>query len=350
MKIYEDNGTFHISNHSVIHDTLPVGNYVVRKNPMSGAFYLEKRSNYVLPSKIYGDTNTLCKRYLKAFNNKTENLGILLNGQKGSGKTLLAKMICLESGLPYISIEEKFKGPSFISFMNNIEQECVIFIDEFDKIYGGRLHSEIDDEGGGGSNQLELLRIMDGGLQSKKIFIFTSNELTVSEYMVNRPSRIRYKQNFDRLSPEIVREVAVDKLEDQSKVDALVELSISYFGFNLDTLLILIEEINLFDEEPKHVIKFMNIEPESDKYKLTYVTKENISFEYAGYWYQIPSVDNVPRQYDFSRNSEGKELKEYDSDMNNYNHKLEKGNIVFTHKTNGSKLICTPVFTNRYAF
>ena len=63
---------------------------------------------------------------------------VLLAGEKGSGKTLLTKYISMEvakQGIPTIVINQALHGERFNTFIQAIEQPCVILFDEFEKIY-----------------------------------------------------------------------------------------------------------------------------------------------------------------------------------------------------------------------
>ena len=274
MKIYEDNGCFFFMNYSRILDRLEPGNYVVKKGMVG--FFLQRSSAFRYPSKIYGGLEADMERYAKAFGHSKGNLGIVLNGEKGSGKTLLSTLIARKLNLPLIKIEEKFGGTDFIQFINGIQQECIIFIDEFDKLYSSWGE---DENGNRVNNQTELLKLMDGGTDHKRMFILTSNELAISEYMINRPSRIRYKQTFSKLGEEEVREVLGDKLVHKEFSKDFEELATIYMGFNLDTLLILIEEVNNYKESPRKLIRHMNIVPEATRFDM-YLIKDGKTYEY----------------------------------------------------------------------
>ena len=323
MKIFKDNGQYYFRNFSEILDELKPGNYTVKVN-IYGEYYLEETPPYELPKKIYGNLEKEADEYLESFM-RGGNMGILLNGEKGSGKTLLLRLICIKSGLPVIQIDTMYSGVAFFTFINNIRQRVVFTVDEFDKVYPASDIVDPDEPAKRLSPQLELLKLMDGGYESKKLFIFTSNELTVSEYMLNRPSRIRYKAEFDKVSDSLLEEVLEDKLENKKFKKDFLELNNMYFGFNLDTVLILIDEVNFKKKSPREVIRRMNIIPESAYYgailkhgKKVYKSHMTISdnpleLDYFQEWWfrfdsgeeKIPKFDLSPSDYKVQVTQEG---------------------------------------------
>ena len=108
---------------------IPVGNWLVMYNEKLDEFYLKEQLSFTLPNKLYGSCKTLTKKFLNTFNNRNKNLGVLLSGLKGTGKSLLSRNICVESGLPVIILTEPYQGTTFLNFLNKINQECVIFLD-----------------------------------------------------------------------------------------------------------------------------------------------------------------------------------------------------------------------------
>lgn len=53
-----------------------------------------------------------------------------------------------------------------------------------------------------------ILQIMDGVYNSKyrKVFLLTTNAMTINENMVGRPSRIRYVKEFGNLDLKVVND------------------------------------------------------------------------------------------------------------------------------------------------
>src|SRR5580693_7747383 len=98
-----------------IQDTLPPLTYLIRFSDFDG-FYLEIIENFSIPKTIYGNTKSLAERILTTAGDRKNNTGVLLVGEKGSGKTLLSKIVCVEAqkqNWPVIIVSEKHIGERF---------------------------------------------------------------------------------------------------------------------------------------------------------------------------------------------------------------------------------------------
>jgi hypothetical protein len=239
-------------------DKIPVGNWLVKYDDMKGIYYLEKTNSFRLPEKIYGDCPKYSERYLNSYNSWEGNLGVLLSGLKGTGKSLLAKKICIDSNLPVIMIPHPYHGAGFLSFLSKIDQDCIIFLDEFEKIY------QREEE------QNTLLSILDGTFNSKFLFLLTINEYQrMTQYMLNRPSRIHYFKEYKGMEEDLIQEICEDLLDDKSKIEDTLTVC-TYIGeISMDILISLINEINLYpDERPMEVLDYMNLSPSDISYNV----------------------------------------------------------------------------------
>ena len=236
-----------------LHDYLPAGNYVVKQNPMTKQFYLEVIDSFEIKGKLYGNTTRHADRILNTFKDRGSSTGVMLTGEKGSGKTLLTKRISINAaaeGIPTIVINSPWCGDPFNSFMQNIDQPCIVLFDEFEKVY--------DKE-----QQEAILTLLDGVYPSKKLFLLTCNDKwRVDQHMRNRPGRIFYMIDFKGLDVDFVREYCEDNLLNKDHIQAVCNISSIFNQFNFDMLKAMVEDMNRYGETPQEVIKLLNAKPE----------------------------------------------------------------------------------------
>lgn len=246
-----------------LHDQLPAATYTVKFDKMGGCFYLEAIEGFEIKGKVYGDTKRTADRVLNTFKDRTASTGIMLTGEKGSGKTLLAKMLSLDAqavGIPTIVINQPWCGEDFNAFIQMIEQPTVILFDEFEKVY--------DRE-----DQEKMLTLLDGVYPSKKLFVLTCNDKwRVNEHMRNRPGRIYYMLDYKGLDNDFIIEYCQDNLKNKSHIQTICKIAMMFGQFNFDMLKAMVEEMNRYDESPQEVMRMLNTRPEfgdEAKYKVT---------------------------------------------------------------------------------
>lgn len=235
-----------------IHKQLPPHNFIIKTDPF-GNFYFEEIDSFALSGKVYGDVGKTSDRILNTFQSRPASTGVMLSGEKGSGKTLLAKMTCAkaaELGIPSIVINHPWHGDAFNKLLQDITQPCVILFDEFEKVYDR-------------DQQESILTLLDGVFPSRKLFILTCNDKwRVDHHMRNRPGRIFYMLDFKGLDPNFILEYARDNLKNQEHAESIVRISGIFDQFNFDMLKALIEEMNRYDETPQEALKMLNVKPE----------------------------------------------------------------------------------------
>lgn len=236
-------------------EILPVGTYAVKFDQMAGKFFLEQTGDLTNPSKLYGDTKKRATRIIQTFEDRPNQTGVLLSGEKGSGKTLLARQISIDlrsKEVPTVLVNEPHCGETFNQFVQSIDQPCLFIFDEFEKVYNEE-------------QQESLLTLFDGVYPSKKLFVITVNDkYRINFAMRNRPGRLYYALEYKGLPEEFVREYCEDNSFPKDKTDQLVKLSNFFYSFNFDMLKAIVEECIRYDEMPSEVVDFVNASPEGD--------------------------------------------------------------------------------------
>lgn len=237
-----------------LHHKLPAGNYIIKKDNF-GKFFFEQIENFEFKSKRYGDNVKNTERILSTFQSREVSTGVMLAGEKGSGKSLLAKTLSIrgyELDIPTIVINAPWCGDEFNKLIQDIKQPAIVLFDEFEKVY--------DRE-----QQEHILTLLDGVFPTKKLFVLTCNDkYRVDSHMRNRPGRIFYMLDFKGLDSEFIREYCQDNLENKQYIDKICNIASLFGQFNFDMLKALVEEMNRYNESPEESLKMLNTKPEFD--------------------------------------------------------------------------------------
>ncbi|WP_151708845.1 AAA family ATPase [Acinetobacter brisouii] len=255
------NDTYHIAPDvsGVAIDNLPAGFYRLCYNDKFDTYWLQIANPLKLIPKAYGNAYQHQARIMDTFNERTEiPTTVLLEGYKGTGKTLLAKKLCVDfvnNGGICILQNEPYIGESYKGFLQKIGQQKIVFIDEFDKVYTKTEHVN------------DMLTLLDGMYPMHTLFVMTMNADSRGsryEYFHNRPGRVYYSLKFGSISETTIREYAADMLTNKGRVEEMIEYIGRFSMFNMDMLTVLVKEINKSegtDLTVRQMGEFLNIKP-----------------------------------------------------------------------------------------
>jgi len=276
MNILKDNGKYSFFNSLTIDNELKPKNYIFDYDSFGNCF-LRDAEDFKFPEKIYDVNSEMRKDIIKAFDGYDKNLGVLLTGAKGQGKSLNAKLLCSEINLPVILVNKSIpKDINFVEFFNGIKQDYCMFIDEFEKLFAnkGQSRENVDYH-----EQDVFLSFMDGVLtnEHKVLFLLTTNE-SVNEYFINRPSRVKFLQDYNELPEELFNQIVDDRLKNKDYKNDL-ENNISLINMNIDLLISIIDDVNLFDKPFSEFKEIYNYRLQQYKYEMSIIKDGREKFE-----------------------------------------------------------------------
>jgi hypothetical protein len=234
-------------------DNLPGGVYMLSFNPQIGFFLEQKMNKFPLPEKVYGINDKFINRCLKTWEVQRGNLGVLMNGLRGTGKTVTGEIIANSLDIPIILVANGYEGMH--DFFGDIQQEVIIFFDEFEKVFPKQW-----------DKPSEILTMMDGACKSpyRRLFLLTTNQLNVDENLIQRPGRIRYLKTFGNLIPDVVDEIVNDRLHDKSLSQDLINFISELELITVDIVCAIVDEVNIHGELPEQFKDVFNVKKLSE--------------------------------------------------------------------------------------
>ena len=189
-------------------------------------------------------------RVLKNFNSSDKNTtGVLLTGDKGTGKSVTAKILAEKAKLPIIVINPKLEEMYLEEFFKEFDTPVCILFDEVDKNF----------------NTQNMLTFLDGMHKTaKKLVVMTANdEDSLSHFIKNRCSRIRYYRHYSM--KDDAREYA-ELICDSKNIDnkeEVVDFIVNNIKYpSIDNISSFIDEV-IFTKDwnlsLQEVLEFMNI-------------------------------------------------------------------------------------------
>lgn len=289
MQILDDGKHLLIHSNGIkAFDSLPMeNNYSVEwENPMNGVgFYLSRTKVFEKPSfKTYGTQLGLVDNVINAFKNSEKSIGVILSGDKGTGKTVFSKLLSIkarELGMPTIVVGNNEKGVT--NFLARVDKPSVMLFDEFEKKFKDDYTDPNKD------SQNDLLSLFDGVLGGKNIYVLTVNDIVeLSPFLLNRPGRFMYAIRMEEPTPNDIKQYLEDKLNKdvsnrEEQIKEIIQFSFK-FPLSYDILDALTFQLNMGNDFKK-TLPSLNLMNFSDSdYNI------NIEFE-SGYIYSLLDVN-----------------------------------------------------------
>lgn len=226
------------------------GVYDLKWDRYEGRAIFTENGKLNLPNKVYEleEDITFKTRVLNNFNKNDKSVGIMLAGTKGTGKTMLAKVIAKESNLPIIIVDSQYPANRLVTFFKQFTTPVCIIFDEIEKNF----------------DTSSMLDFLDGVEKTtKKLVLMTCNNLNrVSEYLQDRCSRVRYIRKYtptDNLAflPMLIED---KQIKNAKEVEEFIKTKFKLPSIdNINAFLNEIKELEDEDLSLDDIIKYMNI-------------------------------------------------------------------------------------------
>jgi len=223
--------------------------YKVKKDKKG--YYLEKHlPRFNTPLAVYGSYKRYPDRFWKRFNKGNTNLGLMLIGAKGGGKSLLAELIgnrAIDSGNAVVLVSDLSLSADVGKLIEKLSN-VVVILDEFGKLI--TFHQQ--------GRLLGMFSINNG---NKKLFIITENHINrIEPNIVDRPGRMLYRIDFNKLDDDTYAEFLATVYMDPVFREHLDRDFLKASTFSFDHLRAIAEEHSMYPEEPyKDIVKILNI-------------------------------------------------------------------------------------------
>lgn len=233
------------------YDLIPGKVYDLGYNEYTGDFIFKENGELNLPKKVYQtkEDELFKKRVFTFFNNtEAQTTGVMMAGTKGTGKTVMAKVLAKQSGLPIIVVAPEFPERLLVKFFKDFTTPVCVLFDEIEKNF--RTHKMLD--------------FLDGVEKTtKKLVLMTCNEMSrVSEFIQDRCSRLRYLRNYTPEENLAFIPMLIEDFNIKNKQEVIDFCKTKIKLLSMDNLCSFLTEVKLLEDDDitlNEIIKIMNI-------------------------------------------------------------------------------------------
>ena len=230
--------------------------YIKEDTFMEQKYYslIYHKDKFETPTTLYGDTMSNVVRVWNEYAISKKTTGVLFTGTKGSGKTMMSSLLCnlaIDNGLPVVLCVEIEFTIELIRFLSQLKHS-VLFMDEFNK----NVHYSLQDK---------LLTMLSDVNSTNKLIIMTENSyLGINQYIIDRPGRIRYHYDFDKLSKSVFEDYCMKNMDidgkDKSFYIDLLNRYLDLQTFSFDQLQAIVTEHNHYpDDDLETLFNILNL-------------------------------------------------------------------------------------------
>lgn len=156
-------------------------------------------NRFSVPDTIYGDIMKYLKRIWNTFAIAKHSVGAMFIGNSGSGKTDATNILCnigLNNNLYIVMIVNIDPDLGLIKFLNTLDN-CIMVFEEFTKNFSWGMQ--------------EKMLTMFSNSSCKRLYLLNDNEKSnMSNFILDRPGRIKYKRQFSKLDEDVFKKYIVD--------------------------------------------------------------------------------------------------------------------------------------------
>lgn len=196
---------------------------------------VKKFDKYTVPEKILGERTDNNIRRIGRLHARTDKpMGVMITGDKGTGKSILAKLTCNEYIEKHKKIVIEVVDALPVSVLNYvieaIDDEVCVFFDEFAKRQGGR------DSDGDILSDDTYLNYFENADYGRILNIVTENKTSdMSTYLLGRSSRMKLHFKYDEICKTEV-EACLTHFEIPEERRGLIRSLVKSCKLNIDLL------------------------------------------------------------------------------------------------------------------